>query len=158
MLLVRSLTSLSGMLATRTNTATHDPAPSLGSHYRSLVTTTSRSASAPRNGTHARLNPWLLPVADETSSQRTDFATQCRDAPSPRFLQEQQTRLMPPQRRTPPGQKPGYPPGPAPTAPLMAMVSMPLWLDDTRSSGTNALVNVSRSGVEYGGSEYPLAH
>jgi hypothetical protein len=81
-LLVRSLTSLSGMLATRTNTATHDPAPSLGSHYRSLVTTTSRSASAPRNGTHARLNPWLLPVADETSSQRTDFATQCRDAPS----------------------------------------------------------------------------
>src|SRR5262245_51613375 len=69
-------------LVDRTNTATDDPAPSLGSHYRNLVTTTSRSASAPRNGTHTRLNFWLLPVADETSSQRTDFATQCRDTPS----------------------------------------------------------------------------
>src|SRR6201987_4695440 len=69
-------------LVDRTNTATAAPAPSLGSNYRSFVTTTSRSASAPRNGTHTRLNPWLLPVADETSSQRTDFATQCRDAPS----------------------------------------------------------------------------
>ena len=42
-------------LVDRTNTATDDPAPSLGPHYRSFVTTTSRSASAPRNGTHARL-------------------------------------------------------------------------------------------------------
>ena len=41
---------------------------------------------------------------------------------------------MPPQCRTPPGQKPGYPPGPAPTAPLMAMVSMPLWTDDTSTA------------------------
>src|SRR6201993_5575002 len=41
---------------------------------------------------------------------------------------------MPPQCRTPPGQKPGYPPGPAPIAPLMAMVSMPLWLDDTSTA------------------------
>src|SRR6185312_10101978 len=73
-----------GALVDRTNTATDDPAPSLGSHYRNLVTTTSRSASAPRNGTHTRLNFWLLPVADETSSQRTDFATECR---------EQQTRV-----------------------------------------------------------------
>src|SRR6478672_7090489 len=71
-----------GALVDRTNTATDDPAPSLGSHYRNLVTTTSRSASAPRNGTHTRLNFWLLPVADETSSQRTDFATECRDTPS----------------------------------------------------------------------------
>src|SRR6185436_8946234 len=69
-------------LVDRTNTATDDPAPSLGSHYRNLVTTTSRSASAPRNGTHTRFNFWLLPVADETSSQRTDFATECRDTPS----------------------------------------------------------------------------
>ena len=41
---------------------------------------------------------------------------------------------MPPPCRTPPGQKPGYPPGPAPIAPLMAMVSMPLWLDDTSTA------------------------
>src|SRR5215475_4808523 len=41
---------------------------------------------------------------------------------------------MPPPCRTPPGQKPGYPPGPAPTAPLMAMVSMPLWTDDTSTA------------------------
>jgi hypothetical protein len=41
---------------------------------------------------------------------------------------------MPPQCRTPPDQKPGYPPGPAPTAPLMAMVSMPFWTDDTSTA------------------------
>jgi hypothetical protein len=64
----------------RTNTATDDPAPSLHFRYRSFVTTTSRSA--PRNGTHTRLNTRLLPVADETRSHRTDFASQYRDAPS----------------------------------------------------------------------------
>jgi hypothetical protein len=40
----------------RTNTATDDPAPSLHPYYRSFSTTTSRSASAPRNGTHTRLD------------------------------------------------------------------------------------------------------
>jgi len=86
---------------------------------------TSRSASTPRNGTHTRLNTRLLPVADETSSPNSFRLTVSRRA-FPRFLQEPQTRLMPPPCRTPPGQKPGHPPGPAPTAPLMAVVSMPL--------------------------------
>jgi len=69
-------------LVDRTNTATDDPAPSLHFRYRSFATTTSRSASAPRNGTHTRLNTRLLPVADETRSHRTAFASQYRDAPS----------------------------------------------------------------------------
>ena len=37
----------------RTNTATNNPAPSLHPHYRGFTTTTSRSASAPRDGTHS---------------------------------------------------------------------------------------------------------
>src|SRR6185312_14809593 len=71
-----------GALVDRTNTATDDPAPSLHPYYRSFSTITSRSASAPRNGTHTRLDAQLLPVADETHSHRTCFAAQCRDAPS----------------------------------------------------------------------------
>src|SRR5664279_5867328 len=50
----------------RTTTATDDPAPSLHPHYKGFTTTTSRSASAPRDGTHsltgtARLRNSLSP-------------------------------------------------------------------------------------------------
>ena len=106
-----------GSRVDRTNTATDDPAPSLHPHYRGFTTTTSRSASAPRDGTHTRHEHPATP-----SRRRNQFATnRFRHAVSrrafPRFLQEPQTRLMPPQCRTPPGQKPGHPPGPAPAAP-----------------------------------------
>ena len=47
----------------RTNTATDDPAPSLHPHYRSFPTTTSRSASRTRNGTHTHAAHGLLPLA-----------------------------------------------------------------------------------------------
>ena len=47
----------------RTNTATDDPAPSLHPHYRSFPTTTSRSASRTRNGTHTHAAHGLVPLA-----------------------------------------------------------------------------------------------
>ena len=60
-----------GFWLIRTNTATDDPAPSLHPHYRSFITTTSRSASAPRNGTHTPgLDPGLLPLADTAHTNR----------------------------------------------------------------------------------------
>ena len=51
----------------RTNTATNDPAPSLRPHYRGFTTTTSRSASAPRDGTQP---PRFQPLGDLPLARR----------------------------------------------------------------------------------------
>ena len=83
----------------RTNTATDDPAPSLHPHYRSFTTTTSRSASTPRDGTQPLtfLPLGALPLATTPSRQ-------CRGVPSHVPCEKQQIRLTSPPCRTPPGQ------------------------------------------------------
>ena len=58
----------------RTNTATDDPAPSLHPHYRGFPTTTSRSASRIRNGTHTHAARGLLPLTHpETRTSSVGF-------------------------------------------------------------------------------------
>jgi hypothetical protein len=86
----------------RQTTATDGPAPSLRPHYRGITATTSRSASAPGNGTHvptghSRLGHSLSPHAEAAVSRRA-FSRSAR---------EPQTKLTPPLRRTPPGQYTG---------------------------------------------------
>src|SRR5450755_136362 len=61
------------LLADRANTATNDPAPSLRPHYRDLSATTSRSASASRDGTQpltASAPPGALPLTRPASAGR----------------------------------------------------------------------------------------
>ena len=87
---------------TERTTATNDPAPSLHPHYRGFRTTTSRSASVSRDGTHvptghSRLGHSLSPPAAAAVSGHA-FSRSAR---------EPQTGLTPPPRRTPPGQYTG---------------------------------------------------
>ena len=62
----------------RTNTATDDPAPSLHPHYRGFTTTTSRSASAPRDGTQSL----TVSAAWDAPSRHPQTGRQCRGTPS----------------------------------------------------------------------------
>jgi len=59
-------------------TATDDPTPSLHPHYRGFTTTTSRSASRTRDGTHTHAIRGLLPFTHPGNPNG-----QCRIRPSP---------------------------------------------------------------------------
>jgi len=95
-----------GFPVDQANTATDDPAPSLRPHYRGFLTTTSRSASTPRDGTQSL----TVSAAREPPCRHRSAAAVSGRAFS-RSAQEQQARLTSPSRRTPPGQSAGRPPG-----------------------------------------------
>ena len=69
------------LLVDRTNTATNDPAPSLRPHYKGLTATTSRSASASRDGTQPLTAS--APLGDLPLARPRSAAGQYRDTPSP---------------------------------------------------------------------------
>ena len=85
----------------RTNTATNDPAPSLRPHYRGFTATTSRSASASRDGTQplaASAPLGALPLARPHSGRAVSGHAFSCSARKP------QTGLASSTCRTPPGQ------------------------------------------------------
>src|SRR5438309_8911660 len=89
----------------RANTPCGEPTPSLHPHYRSFLTTTSRSASGRRVGTQRlRFPPYdALPLAHPRTTARM-----CRIGTRfPTFRAGAADRLAPPSRRTPPGQSAG---------------------------------------------------
>jgi hypothetical protein len=69
------------LLVDRTNTATNGPAPSLRPHYKSLSATTSRSASASRDGTQPLTAS--APLGDLPLTRPRQRTGQYRDTPSP---------------------------------------------------------------------------
>ena len=69
------------LLVDRTNTATNGPAPSLRPHYKGLSATTSRSASASRDGTQPLTAS--APLGDLPLARPRQRAGQYRDTPSP---------------------------------------------------------------------------
>jgi len=80
-------------------TATNDLTPSLHPHYRSFITTTSQSASAPRDGTQS------LPVsAGRNSPSYRPGRTGISGRAFSRSTWKQQTGLTSLPCRTPPGQ------------------------------------------------------
>src|SRR6478735_4676594 len=96
----RLLPNPHGFAVDLTNTVTNDPAPSLHPHYRGFPTTTSRSASRTRNGTHTRTRatPSRPPAKTERAVSTPAFSC---------FMQKPQTGLASPPCRTPPGQSAG---------------------------------------------------
>src|SRR5215207_1472911 len=88
---------------TERTTATDDPTPSLHRHYSGFTTTTSRSASTPRDGTHSLTGTARL----ETPCRRPRHprpGTAVSGHAFPRSTRKQQTKLTSPICRTPPGQ------------------------------------------------------
>ncbi len=85
---------------TEQTTVTDDPAPSLPLHYKGFITTTSRSASAPRIGTQTLTVPPLgsLPLATRTSRAALSGHAFTRS------MRQPQIRLTSPPCRTPNGQ------------------------------------------------------
>src|SRR5215469_2011249 len=88
-------------LVDRTNTVTNDPAPSFRPHYKGIITTTNRSASASRDGTQPlTVQPLgVLPIgrSREPGPPVSGRAFSCS-------VRKPQTGLASPTCRTPPGQ------------------------------------------------------
>ena len=90
---------------TRIHKSHDEPTPSLHPHYRSFITTTSRSACEAASVLNASgFRRTARSLSPRPTPLPTPDARQYRTSPFPSSVQEPQTGLTPPSCRTPPGQ------------------------------------------------------